>query len=227
MARDQGGKLALSGVQKNKIAQFGSTFKQYLAASSRDDDHLMRKLRIVILEDLLSKQGIEQITRLKFANIIWLLRASQSLDRKGNLVDHLISDNGMPLIKSSLYDLLWSDQPVARRYNNFKKKIKGMGSGMITEILAITHPQECGFWNSTARKALILLGFEESLPIVNKNQISGAEYEKFNTTLKDIRDELSHLGVVGLDLLGVNHFFDEVWKAGWKLPDSSTSYNKE
>ncbi len=86
---------------------------------------------------------------------------------------------------------------------------------MITEILAFVHPQKCGLWNDKARKALILLGFEDNFRIVKKYQITGNEYEKFNTLLQEIKDELNYQGIQDLDMLGIDYFLFEVWKAGW------------
>lgn len=210
--------MALSDVQKNKIVQFIPTFKEYLNSANREDDLSSRKQRISAFEQPLSPTGIDQMTELEFGSVISMLWASQIWGNKGYLVDHLVNDNGMSLIKSSLKELLWSNQPLAKRYDAFRSNIKGMGPGMITEILTFTHPQECGLWNDKARKALILLGFEKSLPIVKKYQISGAEYEKFNTTMLEIRDELTSRGIEGLDLLGVDYFLYEVWKAGGEPP---------
>jgi len=87
---------------------------------------------------------------------------------------------------------------------------------MITEILAFVHPDQCGLWNNKARQALILLGFEETFPTVKKSQISGKEYEQFNSLMLSVRAELAQHNLPELDLLGIDYFLFEVWKAGWK-----------
>jgi len=131
------------------------------------------------------------------------------------LVDKLLSDNGLLKFKESLNKLLWSDLPIEIRYDNFRKDIKGFGSGFITEILAFVHPQECALWNNKARQAMILLGFEETFPIVKKQQINGSEYKRFIELMHMLQKELVQQGIPDLDLLGIDYFFFEVWKAGW------------
>ena len=91
--------------------------------------------------------------------------------------------------------------------------------------MAFVHPEQYGLWNDKARQGLILLGFEETFPTVKKAQINGKEYEQFNLLLRSIKDELMAWGVQIADLLGVDYFLFEIWKAEWqrhKLPVPET-----
>ena len=77
--------------------------------------------------------------------------------------------------------LLWGEGSIAERYDAFRRAIKGLGAASITEIMAFVHPGQCGLWNDKACKALVLLGFRDSFPLVRKAQLSGREYEEYNS----------------------------------------------
>lgn len=208
--------MNITAQQKQCIEQFIPTFKNYLGTSDREDDLLVRKERIEKFGRLLSPSALTEMTELEFGQVVSSLWSSLMWSDKGYLVDKLLSDNGLPKFKESLNNLLWSDLPIETRYNNFRKNIKGFGSGFITEILAFVHPQSCALWNNKARQALILLGFEDTFPIVKKQQISGSEYKRFIELMFTLQKELALQGIPDLDLLGIDYFFFEVWKAGWK-----------
>lgn len=46
---------------------------------------------------------------------------------KRYVVDKLIEDNGLPILKKELIELLWWDSPIEQRRDKFRKNIKGLG----------------------------------------------------------------------------------------------------
>jgi hypothetical protein len=212
--------MELTQTQKVKIAQFIPLFKKYLKASDREADLAERQERSELYKKLLKPQSLTNFNELEFGQVISSLWASLMWGNKGFLVDRLLIDNGVSQLSVSLRDLLWGDRPLAVRYDDFRKNIKGFGAGMITEILAFVHPDNCGLWNNKARQALILLGFEETFPVVKKSQINGREYEQFNSLMKVIKAELLAHDIPELDLLGIDYFLFEVWKAEWVKRES-------
>ena len=53
---------------------------------------------------------------------------------KHYVVDKIINDNGLENFKKNLSELLWSEQDISIRWDDFRKNIKGMGSAMVSEI---------------------------------------------------------------------------------------------
>jgi hypothetical protein len=211
--------MKLNQTQKERIAKFVPTFKKYLEASDREADIEERRERSEMYGRLLSSESLGHMTELEFGQVISSLWASLMWGNKGYLVERLLNDNGMSQLQVSLHDLLWENRPIATRYDDFRKNIRGFGAGMITEILAFVHPDQCGLWNNKARQALILLGFQETFPTVKKSQITGKEYEHFIELMKLLQIELAQYDLPGLDLLGIDYFLFEVWKAGWETGD--------
>ncbi len=101
--------MMLTELQKERIGQFAPTFKEYLLSLEREDDLQKRLERSEMLGQLLSRAGLERMTELEFGQVISSLWASQIWGNKGYLVDRLITTNGLPLLISSLRDLLWGD----------------------------------------------------------------------------------------------------------------------
>jgi hypothetical protein len=215
--------INLTEDQKFRISQYTPFFIRYLTDQEREADLQERQERTEVLQNLLSKDNLNGMTEVEFGQVISMLWASLMWGNKGFLVDRLINDNGIDKIKNCLKDLLWGIRPLAERYDEFRNQLKGFGPGMITEILSFVHPDACGLWNDKARKALIMLDFERSFPIVKKYQITGREYEKINELLHVIKLELINLGIQDLDLLGIDYFLFEVQKIGWPIPGPDPS----
>ena len=199
--------------QIDSIRSFVPVFQEYVESGSRGSDLEERQSRHELYSRLLSPEGLDRMTELEFGQVISSLWASQIWGNKAYLVDKLVADNGLPVLVNNLAALLWGQEPMHTRYDSFRSTIKGLGPASVTEILALVHPTQCGIWNDKARKALACLGFEETFPVLRKYQISGEEYEGFNALLGDIADELDRSGVPRPDLLGVDYFLFEVWKA--------------
>jgi hypothetical protein len=215
--------MYLTTSQKANISKYIPLFKKYLQATDREADLSERQERSELYKKLLSPEKLKIINELEFGQVISSLWASLMWGNKGFLVERLLNDNGVSPLSSSLYDLLWGERSIANRYDDFRRTIKGFGSGMITEILAFVHPDKCGLWNNKARQALILLGLEETFPTVRKSQISGREYEQFISLLKIIQAEISTHDIPELDLLGIDYFLFEVWKADWENHEEPTA----
>jgi hypothetical protein len=204
--------MKLSPEQRVRIAHFAPAFQQYEESREYQEDIADRESRQELYGRLLACEAIDHMTEIEFGQVIGSLWASRMWSNKHYFVDQLIEDNGLPKLREGLKYLLWASEPLAARYDMFRKGIKGLGSASVTEILAFVYPQDCGLWTDRARKALDALGFEEIFPTLRKSQISGHEYEAFNDLISTIRDELSRRGLRWLDLLDINYFLYEVWR---------------
>lgn len=205
--------MKMTAGQKELISKFVPIFKNYLMTGGRDADLKDLQERSILYSHLLSPDGLVQMTELEFGQVISSLWASLMWGNKGYLVDKLLQDNQLSELKVQLKQLLWGIGSIATRYDSFRRSIRGFGTAMITEILAYIHPDECGLWNDKARKALILLGFKDTLAFINRNQLTGTEYQQFNELLCLIQIELESKGLSKLDLLGIDYFLFEVWNS--------------
>lgn len=119
-------------------------------------------------------------------------------------VDKMIDENTIEKLRAELAGLIWGQQPVAVRWDHFRREIKGMGPAMISEILCHTHPTECMLWNRRAYVGFRNLGIEP-LPRYNY-QVTGEKYVELSNIGKKIEKELDRQGFEETDLLAVDYF---------------------
>ncbi len=206
--------MNLTAEQRERIGQYIPAFRQYLDSTGREADMSERQSRHELYRQLLSPEGLAQMNELEFGQVISSLWASRVWSNMSYLVNKLVQDNGLETLRQQLHQLLWGQGRVADRYDAFRRAVKGLGPASVTELLAFVYPDQCGLWNDKVRKALALLGFRETFPLINKSQIKGREYERFNELLALIRDELAQSGIQRLDFLGVDYFLFVVWEVG-------------
>lgn len=206
--------MPLTDAHRERITRFVPAFRRFLDNYEQEDEVLARQARFALYETLLAPENLRGMTELELGQIVASLWASRQWGNKSYLVEKLIMQNGLAAIGSHLKALLWGNEEIGRRYDAFRKAIKGLGAASITELLAFCHPDQCGVWNDTARQALAVLGLDDMLPAVRKAQINGGEYRQFNALLHEMRDFLTWHGIEGLNTLDLNAFLYLVWEIG-------------
>ena len=142
----------------------------------------------------------EYLSRL-WAMLIW--------GNKQYVVDKLISENGLHALREELAELVWGKAPVEKRWDRFRKSIKGMGPAMISEILCHVHSSDCMLWNRRAYVGFNYLGVK-NLPRYDY-QMTGKKYQELSGLSKQIAAELEKSGIEDPDLLTVDYFiWDEL-----------------
>jgi len=156
-----------------------------------------------------SKDRLLKITEEEFYEYISKLWAMLIWGNKKYAVDKLIQDNGLDTIKNSLSGFVWGNDPVENRWGVFRKKIKGIGPAMMSEILCHVHPEDFIIWNRRAHVGLNYLGVEK-LPRYDY-QLTGTKYVELSKIEKQIAEELRKAGVEDANLLTVDYFiWDEL-----------------
>jgi len=211
----------LTSLQQDRIARFLPAFRRYL--DNAEQDTLAQKARQDLYAQILSPVALRQMTEFEFGQVISSLWASRLWGNKGYLVERLLQENNLDLLAAQLNDLLYGDSDLALRFDAFRREVKGMGTAMITELLAFAYPDSCGLWNDTVRQALEILGFRDGLPILRKSQLTGAEYAQFNALLKTIQAQLAEHGLDDIDLLGIYNFLYTVNELGQALVEPEPS----
>lgn len=150
---------------------------------------------------------LRKMTKEDLAEYISKLWAMRIWGNKQYVVDQLVEDNGLPALLANLADLVWSTQPIEQRWDTFRKKVKGIGPAMVSEILCHTHPDECMLWNRRVYVALEYLRVPD-LPRYNY-QFTGKKYAQLCATAEDIAQEMRALGAKDPTLLTVDYF---IWE---------------
>ena len=151
------------------------------------------RLRSMTADDLL-----DYMAKL-WAMLIW--------GNKQYVVDKLIADHGLDVVREEIANLLWSDAPIEARWDRFRARIKGMGPAMMSELLAHVHPGRYLLWNRRAYVGLNYLGVP-GLPKYNY-QLTGKKYRELCAVGETLAAQLRAAGVKDADFLDVDYF---IWE---------------
>jgi hypothetical protein len=187
--------------------------KEYLAKlagkpATAEADLNERKERAAYYQSW-TAQRLRQMTADNLSEYLAKLWAMRIWGNKQYVVDKLIADHGMEKVRDELAALVWSEQPIEKRWDVFRKAIKGMGPAMMSEILCHTHPDKYMLWNRRAYVALNYLGVRD-LPRYNY-QLDGKKYQELCGIIESIAAEMRVLGGSNVNMLTVDYFiWDEL-----------------
>ena len=151
-----------------------------------------KKIVVFFDRDNAGKDGVQAIT-----------------GNKKYVVDKMIADNGFAMLKKQLAELLYSTNPIEKRWDVFLKSIKGMGPATISELLTYANPQEYVIFNKTT---ILCYGYLDIPDMPKYNyQYTGKKYAEVCAIAKKIAAELKKAGADDYDLLAVDYFmWDEI-----------------
>lgn len=142
----------------------------------------------------------------EYISKLWAMRM---WGNKQYVVDRLIAGHGIEYIRKALISLVWSDAAIEKRWDDFRKEIKGIGPAMMSEILCHVHPDDFILWNRRAYVALNYLGVP-NLPRYDY-QLDGVKYRDLCRSGAKIVEEMRSLGDKMANFLTVDYFlWDEL-----------------
>ncbi len=179
--------------RRERIAYYQSFSEEKLLAMSEDEFY-------------------EYISQL-WAMVIW--------GNKKYIVDKIIADNGFSNVKKQLAVLIFGSGDIAKRWDDFLKKIKGMGAATISELLSCHDPHKYMIFNGATVKALEYLEVPD-LPKYNY-QYSGKRFVHVCEIGKKIAAEMKTAGIDDTTLLAVDYLlWDEMPPANEISPSPVT-----
>ncbi len=156
-----------------------------------------------------TKQKLLEMTEEEFFEYISKLWSMLIWGNKKYVVEKLIADNGLPMLKKQLADLLYGVNPIESRWNSFLKNVKGLGPATISELLTYANPEEYVIFNKTTILCFSYLGIP-GMPKYNY-QYTGKKYVEVCAVAKEISSAMRTAGIQDADLLAVDYFlWDEV-----------------
>ena len=212
--------MYLDETHRNKIRDIATQYKDELEneLNPKGTWYPERHKREQLFKRLLSKQNLKKLREKELATIIKQLWATQIWGNKDYFFNKLVKDNGFDNIKEMLYNLLYGDNPLDIRFDNFRNKIKRLGDSSITEILMFVFPKKYCLWNNKPKIVLSKIGVGDLLPSrVFKYRITGKEYVQINNLLNEIRTELEKVLNRKIDFIDLDIFF---WILFNRLPKS-------
>lgn len=188
------------------IAEF--TKKKKSNAAYYEENWAERKERKEYYQSF-TKDKLLAMTEEEFLEYISKLWSMLIWGNKKYVVDKMIADNGFAMLKKQLAELLYSTNPIEKRWDVFLKSIKGMGPATISELLTYANPQEYVIFNKTT---ILCYGYLDIPDMPKYNyQYTGKKYAEVCAIAKKIAAELKKAGADDYDLLAVDYFmWDEI-----------------
>src|SRR5713226_6932445 len=157
-----------------------------------------------------AKDGIAKLSRDEFSTLIKELWATNIWQNKDYKVEQLIKDNSLEKLRLCLDTLLHGNDPIEKRWDEFRVSVKGLGPSSISEILTFSDPQRYALLNLKPYEVLPRIG----LPI--KPVKDGESYKKAVEEIGKVKGELKRNGVTNSDFILTDFFiaylFIEVFK---------------
>lgn len=167
-----------------------------------------RKARRSWYRKHLTPKGVKNLTEKDFGHLIKNLWATGIWHNKDYKVKKLIGDNGLDKIKRNLHELLYGNEPTDKRWDIFRKNIKGLGPSSISEILAFFDPSKYAIVNLKPLSLLPALGIisETEIKKISYHNIDGRRYKKILGYLDKVKNVLQEHGLKDADYIDTDFF---------------------
>ena len=152
-------------------------------AWAREREEKKRLLSHAFSEKMLKEASDEEFVNV-LTNALSSLWAMAIWTRREERINTIISRNGVKKLRDMFYYLIYSDDPLEVRFDNFRKNVWGLGAAAITEILCFVEPKKYAMWNKKVVSAIEKLGLLEdltrtlSLKKASVLEINGHQYVK-------------------------------------------------
>ena len=178
------------------IAEF--TKKKKSNAAYYEENWAERKERKEYYQSF-TKDKLLAMTEEEFLEYISKLWSMLIWGNKKYVVDKMIADNGFAMLKKQLAELLYSTNPIEKRWDVFLKSIKGMGPATISELLTYANPQEYVIFNKTT---ILCYGYLDIPDMPKYNyQYTGKKYAEVCAIAKKIEDTLDYPGQIKVNVI--------------------------
>ncbi len=155
-----------------------------------------------------TKERLQNLTEDEFFNLIAPLWAMRMWGNKKYQLDNIVESNGMDLLREQLVNLFYGKTSIECRWDEFRKKVKGMGPAIISELLNKFKPDEYILWNKKSLAGFTALG----IPKVPKNSsaLEGKKYAYLSEVGRELVASAKKQGFSEIeDLLALNYF---IWQ---------------
>lgn len=155
-----------------------------------------------------TKERLQNMSEDEFFDYIAPLWAMIMWGNKHYQVDNIIEANGMPLLREQFANLIYGTAPLAKRWDEFRAKIKGVGPAIMSELLCKTYPDKYLLWNKKTYNGFNALQIRD-LPRYEA-RLTGRTYEYLCVKGREILAYAKENGYTQVrDMLTLNSF---IWQ---------------
>ena len=204
----------LTSEQISILEKYGKDFQTWLTTDKGIETLRIHRDHQDFFQKNLSVDNIDNMQENEFSEIYKKLWASNIWQNKDWYIQNkLLEPNGIEQIKKELKKLLYSDDEIPEKYNEFKSNIKGFGIASLSEILHMVFPEKYCLWNNKPKTVLPELGLNIMPKRYFKYSIkTGEEYFKCMQSLELIKNQLTKFGIIDFIDLDVMlwHIYEDI-----------------
>lgn len=159
-----------------------------------------------LLEKYLSKDKIGNLTKNELIELLKTLWANNMWpDVDGRFIQN--NNNDFELVRDEIAKLLYSEEDIANRINNFYEKIKYFGISNLSEMLNFSFPDKYPLWNGRAIENISKIpfyniGFQHiQKSSLNINSKKGSDYQNVIDAIAEIKDYIAGKEGIELDFI--------------------------
>ena len=220
----------LSNEEKTILKEYGTQFQKWKETDIGKKEIQEHRDHEKYFKLKLAPENLSKITKSELIEIYKQLWSSKFWSNKDWKINKILDENNLDSIKKELHILLHDNEIFEKRYDSFRKRIKGLGISTISEILNMVFPEKFCLWNNVTKTVLNFLKLKDNLSetVFKYNYISGEEYSQCVRHVSTIKNELSVYGVN--DFIEVDIFLwyihENIVPRNWKK-DAKIEYDKE
>ena len=187
------------------LGQYHQWIKEH--QEKANDDLIERKAYSKEMQKY-DKDRLLNMTTEDIYNLLSPLWAMAMWGNKHYKIDNLIETNTIELIRSQFANLLYGKDSLAKRWDEFRQKIKGIGPGIMSEVLNKAFPNDYILWNSKTKNGFTIL----EVPNTPKydSAMDGKMYAYLSECGKKMLDYARHEGYNDLEnLIALDYF---IWQ---------------
>jgi hypothetical protein len=196
-------------ISDEKLSKIYKEFKK----SETEDFLTERKTKIDFFQKKFSLSNISKLEEGDIRETVRRLWAFQMWTNKDYLANEILKD-GLEFLRNNIKKALYESKNKGEAFDYLIENIRMMGPASASEILNSIFPEECGIWNEKARDGLKILFYSDVLPLDKKN-IKGKEYEKFNNILSELRKNLRKMDQDVEDFMELDYFLYYLFEKGF------------
>lgn len=196
-------------MNEKRLASYLAYYKKWLiknpeatAATRKERAEIDKTVRKFTKERLIALSEDEVF---EYLSPLW---AMAMWGNKHYQIDNIIEANGIKLLREQFANLIYGEDGIEKRWDDFRSKIKGVGPAIMSELLCKTYPSRYLLWNKKTYTGFKTLGIS-NLPRYEA-RLDGKMYVQLSGIGRDIIAKAQECGNNEInDLLALNYF---IWQ---------------